>query len=225
MRIERLATAVFQSSPAYWSRADDVAVLSIHPSRLSLEDAVEVWGRHARDTVRSPSPSARDATADAGEDRGVARTRSGPHGGQPGRPELGYSRCGGGARRRRPGPGYSSEGFGRRKGCRRSPTATRDTVGRLRVAVCARCVDGALARATPGPNPRRPRHGGSARHPSTGASRELPTEASSRSSRRCWPSLRGPRSPTPCRRVVDHSAVRKTVPGVSSGLWDRDSEG
>jgi len=67
MRIERLATAVFQSSPAYRSRADDVAVLSIHPSRLSLEDAVEVWGRHARDTVRSPSPSARDLQAVAAD--------------------------------------------------------------------------------------------------------------------------------------------------------------
>jgi len=67
MRIERLTTAVFQSSPAYRSRADDVAVVSIHPGRLSLEDAVEVWGRHARETVRSPSPSARDLQAVAAD--------------------------------------------------------------------------------------------------------------------------------------------------------------
>ncbi len=67
MRIERLATAVFQSSPADRSRADDVAVLSVHPGRLSLEDAVEVWNRHARETVRSPSPSARDLQAVAAD--------------------------------------------------------------------------------------------------------------------------------------------------------------
>ncbi len=67
MRIERLATAVFQSSPMLESRADDVAVVSVHPSRLSLEDAVEVWNRHARDTVRSPSPSARDLQAVAAD--------------------------------------------------------------------------------------------------------------------------------------------------------------
>ncbi len=67
IRSERLATAVFQSSPADRSRADDVAVVSIHPSRLSLEDAMEVWGRHARDTVRSPSPSARDLQAVAAD--------------------------------------------------------------------------------------------------------------------------------------------------------------
>ncbi len=63
MRIETLATVVFQSSPMLESRADDVAVLSIHPSQISLEDAVEEWNRHARDTVRSPSPSARDLQA------------------------------------------------------------------------------------------------------------------------------------------------------------------
>jgi len=67
MRIETLATVVFQSSPTLESRAHDVAVLSIHPSRLSLEDAVEVWGRHARETVRSPSPSARDLQAVAAD--------------------------------------------------------------------------------------------------------------------------------------------------------------
>ncbi len=67
IRIERLATDVFQSSPADRSRADDVAVVSIHPGRLSLEDAVEVWGRHARDTVRTTSPSARDLQAVAAD--------------------------------------------------------------------------------------------------------------------------------------------------------------
>ncbi len=63
MRIETLATVVFQSSPTLESRAHDVAVLSVHPGPLSLEDAVEVWGRHARETVRSTSPSARDLQA------------------------------------------------------------------------------------------------------------------------------------------------------------------
>jgi len=67
MRIERLATDVFQSSPADRCRADDVAVVSIHPGRLSLEDAAEVWGRHARDTVRTTSPSARDLQAVAAD--------------------------------------------------------------------------------------------------------------------------------------------------------------
>jgi len=67
MRIERLATDVFQSSPDDRCRADDVAVVSIQPGRLSLEDAVEVWGRHARDTVRTTSPSARDLQAVAAD--------------------------------------------------------------------------------------------------------------------------------------------------------------
>ncbi len=67
MRIERLATAVFQSSPTLASRADDVAVVSVHPGRLSLEDAVEIWGWHARETVRSTSPSARDLQAVAAD--------------------------------------------------------------------------------------------------------------------------------------------------------------
>jgi len=67
MRIEGLATAVFQSSPADRSRADDVAVVSVQPGRVSLEDAVEVWGRRARQTVRSTSPSARDLQAVAAD--------------------------------------------------------------------------------------------------------------------------------------------------------------
>jgi len=60
MRVEQLATGVFQSSPTIAGRADDVAVLSVQPGRLPLEDAIAVWGRQARDTVRCTSPSARD---------------------------------------------------------------------------------------------------------------------------------------------------------------------
>ncbi len=67
MQVERLASEVFQSSPDDRSRADDVAVVSVQPGRLSLEDAVEVWGRHARETVRSSSPSARDMQAVAAD--------------------------------------------------------------------------------------------------------------------------------------------------------------
>jgi hypothetical protein len=67
MRIERLATGVFQSNPTLASRADDVAVLSIQPGSLTLEDAGEVWGWHALDTVRSASPSARDLQAVAAD--------------------------------------------------------------------------------------------------------------------------------------------------------------
>jgi len=67
MRIETLATEVFQSSPTLESRVDDVAVLSVHPGRLSLEDAVEVWAREARQTVCSTSPSARDLQAVAAD--------------------------------------------------------------------------------------------------------------------------------------------------------------
>ena len=67
MSIERLATDVFRSSPTVVSRADDVAVVSVRPGRLSLEDAIEVWGRQARDTVRSQSPSARDIQAVAAD--------------------------------------------------------------------------------------------------------------------------------------------------------------
>jgi len=63
MRIETLATVVFQSSPTLESRAHDVAVVTVQPGRLTLEEAVEVWGRHARETVRSTSPSARDLQA------------------------------------------------------------------------------------------------------------------------------------------------------------------
>jgi len=67
MKVEQLATAVFQSSPTIAGRADDVAVVSVQPGRLPLEDAIEVWGRQARDTVRCPSPSARDLQAVAAD--------------------------------------------------------------------------------------------------------------------------------------------------------------
>jgi len=67
IRVEQLATGVFQSSPTTAGRADDVAVLSVQPGRLPLEDAIELWGRQARDTVRSPSPSARDLQAVAAD--------------------------------------------------------------------------------------------------------------------------------------------------------------
>jgi len=53
MQVEKLATAVFQSSPTIAGRADDVAVLSVQPGRLPLENAIKVWGRQTRDTVRS----------------------------------------------------------------------------------------------------------------------------------------------------------------------------
>ena len=65
--IERLATDVFRSSPTVVSRADDVAVVSVRPGRWSLEDAIEVWGRQARDTAGSPTPSARDLQAVASD--------------------------------------------------------------------------------------------------------------------------------------------------------------
>ena len=65
--IEMLATDVFRSSPTVVSRADDVAVVSVRPGRLQLEDAIEVWGKEARDTVRWPSPSARDLQAVAAD--------------------------------------------------------------------------------------------------------------------------------------------------------------
>ncbi len=67
IRVEQLATAVFQSSPTIAGRADDVAVLSVQPGRLPLEDAIEMWGRQARDTVRCPSPSTRDLQAVAAD--------------------------------------------------------------------------------------------------------------------------------------------------------------
>jgi len=67
IRVEKLATGVFQSSPTTAGRADDVAVLSVQPGRLPLEDAIELWALQARDTVRSPSPSARDLQAVAAD--------------------------------------------------------------------------------------------------------------------------------------------------------------
>ncbi len=63
MQVEKLACQVFQSVPTLQSRADDVAVVSVQPGRLSLEDAVEVWARQARDSVRAAHPSARDLQA------------------------------------------------------------------------------------------------------------------------------------------------------------------
>ncbi len=218
MRIERLATAVFQSSSTLESRADDVAVLTVQPGKLSLEDAVEVWCRHVRDTVRSTWPSARDLQAVAADlsriathsrvllraavthnvvdpARGravdaalmglaagwldVAQAWTGLHTAQPPTPAriaashalgqalMAVTRHGRDwaapgrscrARRRRPGTWCRSEGSGRRQGCRRSGTATGHPVGRLRVALCASCVDGSLARAATSPDPRRPRH-------------------------------------------------------------------
>jgi len=65
--VEQAAMAVFESSPTLDSRADDVAVVSIRPGKLTLEDAVEVWGREARETARSSSPSARDLQAVAAD--------------------------------------------------------------------------------------------------------------------------------------------------------------
>ncbi len=60
MQVEKLACQVFQSVPTLQSRADDVAVVSVQPGALSLEDAVEVWARQAHDSVRTAHPSARD---------------------------------------------------------------------------------------------------------------------------------------------------------------------
>ncbi|MDQ2796937.1 MAG: hypothetical protein M3Y06_07225 [Actinomycetota bacterium] len=63
MWVERLATGVVRSSPTLESRADDVAVVSVQPGKLSLEDAAEVWGWEARASVRGAHPSARDLQA------------------------------------------------------------------------------------------------------------------------------------------------------------------
>jgi hypothetical protein len=60
MRVERLAVGVFEATRTTVSRADDVAVVVLDHRPLTLEDAIEWWGREARDTVRSASPSARD---------------------------------------------------------------------------------------------------------------------------------------------------------------------
>lgn len=60
MRVEQLAVSVFEATPTTVSRADDVAVIVLHPGPPTLEEAIECWGREARDTVRSATPSARD---------------------------------------------------------------------------------------------------------------------------------------------------------------------
>ncbi len=69
MRVEQFATRVFQASPTTLSRAGDVAVAVAvgHAGPLSLEEAVAVWAREARDTVRSSTPSARDLQGLAGD--------------------------------------------------------------------------------------------------------------------------------------------------------------
>jgi len=217
IRVEQLATGVFQSSPTTAGRADDVAVLSVQPGRLPLEDAIELWGRQARDTVRSPSPSARDLQAVAADlsrlathsrvilraavahnlvdpDRGraaeealvrvaagwldVAHAWSEFHTAQPPTPSkiaashslgqalmattrhgrgLGSTERGGGAHRRGPGLGGTTESSGRWRGRRRSPTADRDPTGRLGPALRARRIDGAVPRTPPRQNPRRAR--------------------------------------------------------------------
>jgi len=60
MRVEQLAVGVFEATRTTVSRADDVAVVVLDQRPLTLEDAIESWGREARDTVRSATPSARD---------------------------------------------------------------------------------------------------------------------------------------------------------------------
>jgi len=60
MRIERLATRVFEATPTTVSRTDDVAVAVLDRGPLTLADAIDQWGREARDTIRSATPSARD---------------------------------------------------------------------------------------------------------------------------------------------------------------------
>ena len=62
MRIEQLATRVFEATPTTVSRADDVAVAvpRVDGGPLTLAEAIEQWGREAKDTVRSTTPSARD---------------------------------------------------------------------------------------------------------------------------------------------------------------------
>ena len=62
MRIEQLATRVFEATPTTSSRADDVAVSGprLEGGPLTLAEAIEQWCREARDTIRSTTPSARD---------------------------------------------------------------------------------------------------------------------------------------------------------------------
>jgi hypothetical protein len=67
MRIEQLATRVFEATPTTVSRADDVAVAVQCRGPLTLEEVIEQWSREARDTVRSATPSARDLQGLAAE--------------------------------------------------------------------------------------------------------------------------------------------------------------
>jgi hypothetical protein len=62
MRIEQLATRVFEATPTTASRADDVAVVAprLDGGPLTLAEAIGQWGPEARDTIRSTTPSARD---------------------------------------------------------------------------------------------------------------------------------------------------------------------
>ncbi len=62
MRVEQLATRVFEATPTTASRANDVAVAvpRLDGGPLTLAEAIEQWGREARDTIRSTTPSARD---------------------------------------------------------------------------------------------------------------------------------------------------------------------
>ena len=62
MRIEQLASRVFEATPTTASRADDVAVAvpRLDGGPLTLAEAIGQGGREARDTIRSTTPSARD---------------------------------------------------------------------------------------------------------------------------------------------------------------------
>jgi hypothetical protein len=60
MRVEQLATRVFEATPMTVSRADDVAVVVVDHGPPTLVEVIDQWGREARDTVRSTTPSARD---------------------------------------------------------------------------------------------------------------------------------------------------------------------
>ncbi len=65
--VEQLAAAVMARSPTTTGRADDIAAVTLGSQPVSLEEAVEVWGRQARDTVRAEHPSARDLQGLAGD--------------------------------------------------------------------------------------------------------------------------------------------------------------
>lgn len=60
MRVEQLATRVFEATPMTVSRADDVAVAVLDHRPPTLVEVIDQWGREARDTIRSTTPSARD---------------------------------------------------------------------------------------------------------------------------------------------------------------------